>query len=63
MPATGDKDYAFAPREAIVTEADEEKWNNLLKHYVPVDYSEMVEDEDNTDLVGEVACAGGACEV
>lgn len=63
LPATGDKDYAHAPREAITTEADEEKWNNLLRHYTPVDYSKMVEEEDNTDLSGELACAGGKCEI
>jgi ribonucleoside-triphosphate reductase len=63
LPASGDKDYAFAPREAIATEADEDRWNQLLKYYVPVDYSKMVEDEDGTDLTGEVACAGGSCDI
>lgn len=63
LPATGDKDYSFSPREAIVTEADEEKWNQLLKFYKSVDYSKMREDDDNTDLSGELACAGGACEL
>ena len=63
LPSTGDKDFAFAPREAIATEADEEKWNNLLRHYIPVDYSAMVEEADNTDLTGEVACSGGQCEL
>jgi len=28
-----------------------------------VDLSKIVEIDDNTDLSGEVACAGGACEV
>jgi hypothetical protein len=28
-----------------------------------VDLSQVIELEDNTDLSGEVACAGGACEV
>lgn len=59
----GDKVYPFAPMEAVVSEADEELWNNLIKHYVPCDYTEMLEDEDSTDLTGEVACAGGACEI
>lgn len=63
LPATGDKDYAFSPREAIVTEADEDRWNQLLRYYKPVDYSKMVELEDGTDLVGELACAGGSCEI
>ncbi len=61
IPEVGDKQYAFSPFEAVVTEADEGKWNSLLKHYTPVDYTKMVETEDGTNLTGEVSCAGGAC--
>jgi ribonucleoside-triphosphate reductase len=60
---TSDKDYAFAPNEEIKTEADEARWNNLITHYKPVDYSTLVEVEDTTALAAEPACAGGACEV
>ena len=28
-----------------------------------VDVSNIVELDDNTDLSGELACAGGACEI
>lgn len=63
LPNTGDKDFAFAPNEAIVTEADEARWNQLLAHYKPVDYTLLIEEEDATDVVQEPACAGGACEV
>ena len=28
-----------------------------------VDLSKVIELEDNTDLSGELACAGGACEI
>jgi ribonucleoside-triphosphate reductase len=63
IAATGDKDYAFAPNEEIVTEADETRWNSILAHYKPVDYAALVEVEDTTDLVGEAACAGGACAI
>jgi hypothetical protein len=28
-----------------------------------VDLSKVVELDDNTDLSGEIACAGGACEI
>jgi hypothetical protein len=28
-----------------------------------VDLSKVVEFDDNTDLTGELACAGGACEI
>lgn len=63
LPRTGDKIYAFAPREAVTTEADEAKWNYLIENYTPVDYTQMLEAKDGTDLSGELACAGGACEV
>jgi ribonucleoside-triphosphate reductase (thioredoxin) len=63
LPATADKAFSFAPNEAIVTEADEVRWNNLLTHYTPVDYSALVESSDETTLTSEPACAGGACAV
>jgi hypothetical protein len=28
-----------------------------------VDLSNIIEEEDETDLKGELACAGGACEI
>ena len=28
-----------------------------------VDLSKVIELDDNTDLTGELACAGGACEI
>jgi hypothetical protein len=34
-----------------------------MKALHDVDLSKIVESDDNTDLSGEVACAGGACEV
>jgi ribonucleoside-triphosphate reductase len=61
LPASGDKDYAFAPHEAIVTEADEARFNQLVSHYKPMDYTSIIELEDGTRLSGEAACAGGAC--
>jgi hypothetical protein len=30
---------------------------------VNVNLDEVSETEDNTDLSGEIACAGGACEI
>jgi ribonucleoside-diphosphate reductase alpha chain len=58
---SGDKAYAQAPRESISTPEDIEKWNTL--HYKPVDYTELCEDEDITELKQVAACAGGACEL
>jgi ribonucleoside-diphosphate reductase alpha chain len=58
---SGDKAYAQAPRESVATAEDIEKWNTL--HYKPVDYTELCEDEDITELKQVAACAGGACEL
>lgn len=63
LPASGDKDYSFAPNEAIVTSADEHRWNDILAGYKAVDYTTLIEQDDTTDLSGEVACAGGFCQI
>lgn len=57
----GDKIYAQAPREGVVTPSDVAKWNALA--YQPVDYTALEESEDITELKQTAACAGGACEV
>ena len=51
--------YTQAPFEDIT----EEKFKELEKHLVSIDLSQVIELEDNTDLKGELACAGGACEI
>jgi len=51
--------YIQAPFEDI----DEEKYNKLMETLHDVDLSNVIEMEDNTDLTGELACAGGACEI
>lgn len=61
LASTGDKDYAFAPNEEVVTPADEVRWNNLIDNYQPVDYELLMESDDGTALSGEAACVGGAC--
>jgi ribonucleoside-diphosphate reductase alpha chain len=61
LAATGDKDYAFAPNEAVTTPVDEARWNAILAGYKPVDYTMIVENTDDTTLSSELACAGGAC--
>ena len=57
----GDKAYAQAPREGVVTAADIAKWNALTHRCV--DYTTLEESEDITELKQTVACAGGACEI
>jgi len=51
--------YKQAPFEDCTREEYEELYKSLKK----VDVSKIVEIEDNTDLTGELACAGGACEI
>lgn len=63
LPDDGDTIYAFAPFEAVRTEAQERRWNELVAHYKPVDYLSVLEAEDGTNLTGEAACAGGACAI
>jgi ribonucleoside-triphosphate reductase (thioredoxin) len=57
----GDKAYAQAPREEVCSEVDVAKWNSLRPYRV--DYTEMREESDETELKESVACAGGACEI
>ena len=40
-----------------------EEYEKLMKSLNDVDLSKIVELDDETDLSGEVACAGGACEI
>ena len=51
--------YIQAPFE----DCTKEKYEELMATLKDVDLSKIVEVDDNTDLSGEVACAGGACEV
>ena len=51
--------YIQAPFE----DCTKERYEELMKVLHDVDLSQVVELEDNTDLSGELACAGGACEV
>jgi ribonucleoside-diphosphate reductase alpha chain len=51
--------YTQAPFEDIT----KKEYNELMKHLTEVDLSNVKETEDNTDLSGELACAGGACEI
>lgn len=51
--------YKQAPFEDCTKEQFEEMFKTLNK----IDLSKIVEIEDNTNLSGEQACSGGACEV
>ena len=51
--------YIQAPFE----DCSEEKYEEMLKSLTGIDLSKVIEMVDNTDLSGELACAGGACEI
>ena len=51
--------YVQAPFE----DCTKEKYDELSKSLGGIDLSKVVELEDLTDLKGELACAGGACEI
>jgi ribonucleoside-triphosphate reductase (thioredoxin) len=61
LPDSGDMVYAFAPFEAVKSEAQERRWNELIAGYKPIDYLSVFEAEDGTNLTSEAACANGAC--
>lgn len=61
IPDSGDQIYAFAPFEAVKTDSQQRRWDDILAGYRPVDYYSMFESEDGTALSGEAACAGGSC--
>ena len=51
--------YIQAPFEDIT----EEKYHEMFEKLHSIDLSKVVETQDNTDLSGELACSGGACEI
>jgi ribonucleoside-diphosphate reductase alpha chain len=60
ISASGDKDYQQAPMEAVSTVEDVARFVRLMDNWVPVMYDLLSEDDDNTSLVQESACAGPA---
>lgn len=44
-------------------ECTEEEYNELMKNLSQIDLTKVIEDVDNTNLTGELACAGGSCEI
>jgi len=51
--------YVQAPFE----DCDRQTYEDMLKSLEKVDLTKIKEDEDNTDLKGELACAGGVCDI
>jgi len=51
--------YTQAPFEDIT----KDQYEVMLQSLTNIDLSQVIELDDNTDLSGELACAGGACEI
>lgn len=54
-----DHNYKQAPFE----DCSKETYEAMVKTLSEVDLTKIVEEDDNTDLSGELACAGGSCEI
>ena len=51
--------YTQAPFEDISAS----KYSEMLKSLEEIELTNIVENDDETDLAGELACAGGSCEI
>jgi len=51
--------YTQAPFESI----SRQKYHAMIKHLTEIDLTKVIEDTDETDLSGELACSGGSCEL
>lgn len=54
-------DHAY--RQAPYTECSEETWQTAQESLPNVDWSDFIEEEDNTTASQEYACVGGLCEI
>lgn len=54
-----DHNYKQAPFE----DCSKETYEAMVKSLNEVDLTKIIEEDDNTDLSGELACAGGSCEI
>jgi ribonucleoside-diphosphate reductase alpha chain len=54
-----DHTYIQSPFE----DCTKDEYERLFKSLTNIDLTKVVELQDNTDLSGELACAGGACEI
>lgn len=51
--------YVQAPFQSCT----EEKFNEMIQHLHKLDLSQVIEFDDNTNLMDQVACSSGACEI
>ena len=50
-------------QQLINGQIDKDTYERMMGTLSQVDLSEIIESEDETDLKGELACAGGSCEI
>jgi len=49
--------------QAPFQDCSEKEYEKLVSHLKSVDLTKIVEQSDDTNLKGEIACGGGACEI
>jgi len=55
----GRDDFPYMPRQEVISEEDEAKWNRLIKNYKPVDYHACA--ASRPSIIS--ACGGGQCDI
>ena len=50
-------------KQAPFEDCTRDEYEKLLESLVSLDLTQIDESEDNTDLSGEIACAGGKCDI
>ena len=50
-------------KQAPFEDCGREEYERLVDTLEKIDLTKVIEADDNTDLNGELACAGGACEI
>lgn len=49
--------------QAPFTECTKEEYEELMSKLKDIDFTQIKEEKDETDLKGEISCGGGACEI
>jgi len=63
LATTGDKDFKQAPMEDVSSEKESKAFDKLLSSMSRIDYTQLEEVNDETNLQQQLACAGGNCEI
>jgi len=50
-------------KQAPFEDCTSAKYSEMIEHITNINLDNINEEEDNTDLTGEIACSGGACEL